>query len=137
MVTPEIENEYKVANENLRYCGNLKLAEVSIFAAVTGGLLAALFRIDPTKQAVARVTLEVFGLLTSICFFLILESTQYAWFHFAKRAASLEQVLGYKLWSSFRGAPEFRVRPSHWSLRVFYISVILFWLVALVIGDKI
>ncbi|MHB8408995.1 MAG: hypothetical protein ACYDHY_13035 [Acidiferrobacterales bacterium] len=137
MATSETETEYKVANDNLRYCGNLKLAEVSIFIAITGGLLTTLFRIDHTEQVVARVILAAFGLLTSICFFLILESSQYAWFHFAKRAAILEKSLDYKMWSSLPGAPEFRWRPGHWSLRVFYLLVILFWLSALVIGCKI
>jgi len=129
--------EYSAANENLRYAGNLKLAEVTVFVAATGGLIAALFNIDAAKHAQAGAVLKTFGLIVSWCFLVILESTQYAWFHFAERAARLEKELNYSLWSSLPGAPGFKYRPAAWAMRGFYLIAIVFWIVALIAGDRI
>jgi len=125
--TPVHKDEYEIATTVLQYMGNLKLAETTAFIAVTGGLLTVFFTV--TKSG-AQVAIAVFGVLESLCFFLILESTQYAWFHFARRAAALEGALGYALWSKLPGAPAFSLRPASWALRLFYVLVVVFWIAA-------
>ena len=127
--------EYEVANENIRYLDNLSLAEITIFVAVTGGLLTVLFSSDATKHPSAEVILKLFGLITSLCFTFITASTRYAWFYFAKRAVALEKHLDFKLWSTIPGVPTFSIRPNLWAVAIFHFCVIFFWSYALYRGD--
>src|SRR5262249_47924993 len=102
--------ELKMANDNLRFYANQKMAETTIFIAIRGGLLTALFNLDAIKPPHAPLALKLCGIASSLAFLLILESTHYAWFHLATRAAVLERTLGFKLWSSMPGAPDFNLR---------------------------
>jgi hypothetical protein len=52
-----VVSEYEVANENIRYCGNLKLVEVTIFVGVTGGLTQSRSRL-----ILQRLCQEVLGI---------------------------------------------------------------------------
>src|SRR5687768_11357591 len=109
------------------YYARLKLAEVTAFVAVTGGLLAVFFHLDVTKHPLASTVLKCFGLITSMCFAVMHESVQHSWFHFARRAATLEENLGFELWSTLHGAPRFPFKPGTLAMRLFYVSVIGFW----------
>jgi hypothetical protein len=127
--------EYQVANENIRYFGNLSLAEITICVGVTGGLLTVLFSLDAAKHPSAGVVLKSFGLITSICFSIITASSRYALFHFAKRAVALEKQLEFKLWSTLPGTPTFRIRPNLYAVVMIHLCIIIFWVCALYRGD--
>jgi hypothetical protein len=119
--------EYKIANENIRHYSNLKLAEVTIFVAISGGFFSAAFNTDLGKQYCWRIIIEISALIYSLSFLAILASTQYAIFHFLKRAAELETELNFHLLRKFPGAPKFCYRPSSWASFLIHISVVLFW----------
>ena len=126
-MAPKDKDEYQHANENLRFYGNQKFAEITAFVAINIALIGIVFNTPIADQGARVLVLAFFGLMSSICFFVAFLSTTHALFHFMKRAADLEGELNYKLWSTFPTAPSFEIRPHTWASKILYIGMIAFW----------
>jgi hypothetical protein len=118
--------EYEAAGENIRYIGNICVAEVTIFIAVTGALLTAILNLDE-KHNLLTCPLKVLGICTSIYFIIIMVSTRIILFHCTKRAVFLEKALKYALWSTLPDSTKFWNRPHFWAHVFLGVSVCLFW----------
>jgi hypothetical protein len=150
--------EYEIANENLRFAANLSVAEVTIFIAVTGGLLTALISLEDAQKQhpFAAFCLKFLGCAMSVCFWIIMESTRHVFFHFAERADKLETKLHIELWSTLEGGSKnpdiknhifrtfskfsrknvFPFRPNLWANRLICCCALIIWIIAICRGDK-
>jgi len=89
-------DEYKDLSENMRDYGNKRFALMTLFVALTAGLLSAIFTQDPPLSSQVKSALKVVGFVTSIVFWIMEERAADYWHHFRRRAVELEEVLGYK-----------------------------------------
>ena len=89
-------DEYKDLSENMRDYGNRRFALMTLFIALTAGLLSIDFAQDPPLSSQVRCALKLVGSITSIVFWIMEERAADYWHHFRRRAVELEEVLGYK-----------------------------------------
>jgi hypothetical protein len=128
------EKEYQEAASAMRHYGTIQFAALTVFIAITGGLIALLYSKSTDIPIPIRFAIMFGGLLISIFFFLIELSNSYHWSHVARRAGELEtEVLNYKLYSSLPGSSMFKMfRPFlSGGLFILYITVAVFWLLLL------
>jgi hypothetical protein len=123
----EIRYEYLDASNNVRHHGNLRFAQLTLFSALTGGLMAVVFGRQPPLPVLILSALKGFGCLISVCFFVMERRTGIYWYHYQKRAAELEPSLGYAQYSTL---PFGKVITAANATRVLYIVAFLMWLVA-------
>ena len=123
------EDEFTKIVDIYKHYSNLQFAELSVSIAITGAGLAFIFG---DKAPVGSVrTLFMFGMaLTAACFWIIWEGNSYQMWHFLSRALQLEQILGYKGFSTLPGIRRVWFRPGTWAFRVFYIGLLVFWIAA-------
>jgi hypothetical protein len=132
----DAQSEYATANELVRHFATVLLTERTLFVAVTGALITVLFSQEHLHHPAPRIAIELLGLASAFVFLVAQETNAFSHFHCMKRAASLEADLDYKIWSSLPGSPQFRIRPGTWAVRAFFILVIIFWIVALCLGER-
>ncbi len=124
------KDEYIDASNNARQFQTLRFAELTIYMALTGALVAVTFsKIAAPVDPLATVALKVAGILITLLFWILQERTMLYWRHFVKRAAELEPELGFRQYST---------RPSEgWvtsqnAIRALFVVLTVFWLAALV-----
>ena len=123
------KDEYLDASENMRYLGNLRFAEMTVFIVTTGGLLAVLFQPDFALSNVARVVLKVGGIATALIFGLTNERVSLYWKHSQRRAAELEKELGYQQYSTLPRRSAFTAENAS---RLLYFLLLVFWIATLI-----
>jgi hypothetical protein len=124
------KNEYAELMQMLRFYGNMRFAVLTVFAALTGGLVAFL-----GKAAVPLQVMRIGGLIVVLVCWIGEISAVFVWGHFAKRAAKLEESLDYQMYSTMPGAPHFRFLPTTYAIWLLYLLVALFWLVTMARGQ--
>lgn len=124
-----IRHEYLDASANVRHHGNLRFAQLTLFSALTGGLLSIMFG-QKAQPALLKGVLESLGIVLSICFFVIEYRTTAYWYHYRNRAAELEKSLQYTQYSTL---PFRRHLTAANAVKLFYASVILLWLTMLAV----
>jgi hypothetical protein len=77
-----------------------------------------------------RLVLKIGGLLATLLFWVHQERTMAYWNHFVQRAADLEKELGFKQYST---RPRAGILSSFKAMRLLFIVLALFWIVALVL----
>lgn len=128
------KNEYSELMQMLRFYGNMRFALLTVFAALTGGLLAFLGKAETASSAVPLQAMRIGGLIVALVCWVGEVSAVFVWSHFAKRAAALEDVLGYRMYSTMPGAPHFRFLPTTYAVWLLYLLVGVFWLVTIAHG---
>jgi len=123
------ENEYAHASENIRHYQSTRFSLLTVFIAITAGLLTVFTAISSASPAYLSLLLKIAGLATTLLFWLLQERTMLYWYHFVRRAAELEATLGYQLYSA---RPEAGLLTSNNGLRVFFLIIALFWLAAVI-----
>jgi len=95
--------EYEELGKNLRYYSSFRLAQFTIFAFLTGGLLFFLYG-NPTPFSIPKqIILKLLGMMIAIAFFLMEERASDCWNQFRQRAIELEGIFGFR---QYRGEPE-------------------------------
>lgn len=94
--------EYKEVGTNLRHYGNMRFAQLTLFVAISGGLLAAIFAKDSSLSFCQKVVVEFLGLLLAAAFFVIEKSAIQWWNRYYDRAKALENILGMRQYSLHR-----------------------------------
>jgi len=142
--------EYRELNANMRYYANLRFAQLTIFVALTGSLIAALFTKDISVSPLAQFLLKVAGGYIAAMFWIMEERAADYWHHYRKRAVELEDLLGYRqhkdrprktylvaLFEDQLGYWQHKDRPT-WTFltatnaaRAIYVGSIVWWLIAL------
>ena len=117
--------EYTEVNNNLRQYGNLRFAQLTIFLALTGAVFTARFTSNPPLRSSLNIALQAFGLLSTICFFFIEESSNKKWKQLKVRAIELERILEFK---QIINLPKSRYFSATSATCFFYIIVLGFWI---------
>jgi hypothetical protein len=110
--------EYSDVSENMRHYGNLRFAQLTLFMTATAAAIAALTTLNPPLVGWRQVAVALVGLVVSLVFSIIEERSTDMWHHYRRRAEKLEQVLGFKQYSTRKGARFISatnaVRLLHW-----------------------
>jgi hypothetical protein len=126
-VQTQLLEEYKEAGQNMRHYANHLAVFLAMFVVATGGLSGIALGINAPKSDIGVLTIRAAGVVVSLAFWLMTESASHLWRHFMLRAAAIEPQLGFKIYTSIRGYPNFRIRPGMWAVRILFIGAIAFW----------
>ncbi|MFC1967573.1 hypothetical protein ACFLV2_02940 [Chloroflexota bacterium] len=128
---PNIElEEYKEINNNVRFYGNMRFAQLTLFSAIMAGLLTIIFNTQPPITALLKTVLEFGGILLAIILLIMEErSTGYAT-KFINRLQELEKTLGFNQWQGRRIGTKAIISATN-AVRFLYVAVIIFWISSL------
>lgn len=118
--------------ELYRHYGNVRFATLTLFSGVVGGLLAISYGLSGSLPKNTRILLDVGGLLATGTFWVMEISAVLVWLHCVRRAAELEiNHLGFRILSTMRDAPRFRILPTTVAVSAFYLAAAIFWAVTI------
>jgi hypothetical protein len=123
------KEEYLDASENVRHWSNLRFAQLTVFIAVTAGLTATLFQAQTPLSPSIRLVTKLAGLLIVAVFWITEERTMMYWRNFVRRAAVLEQELGFQQYSM---RPKEGTVSSANAVRVLFLLLVIFWISTLI-----
>ena len=119
-------DEYKDLSENMRHYGNMRFAQLTIFIAITGGLLAVIFgNKNPSPN---HIIIPLIGISIAIMFWIMEERAADYWQTFKKRAVVLEIKLGFQQYSIRPKARFWDKLTATNASRAIYGLSILFWI---------
>lgn len=121
--------EYSDVSANIRHYANMRFAQLTLFAAMTAGLLTILFSSSFYVESPLRALLMIGGAVTAGIFWVMEERATDHWHHFNARAIELEKSLGYLQYTDRQSR---KVLNATNAVRTLYGTAILFWLAALV-----
>jgi hypothetical protein len=123
-------DEYLDASSNARQFNVLRFAELTIFITSTGALLAGTFsRAAGPRSPRSGLALKVAGLVVTGVFWVLQQRTILYWRHFVRRAAELEEILGFRQYST--RPPEGRM-PGSRAVNLLFLLSAAFWVVAMI-----
>jgi hypothetical protein len=120
--------EYKDLSINMRHYGNVSITLITVYAALTAGLVTVLKSLSASLSFKQLILLKIAGLVLTSLLWLMEYSAIYLWSRFVRRAAELEADLGFKQYSSLPGAPKFLWRPGAWAIHLFFFIVLVIWI---------
>ena len=124
---PDKTTEYVVATEHVRHQDNVIFAHATLFATITGALLAFRYTTNPAPAFGLQVTIYLAGVLTSVSFWVNMEIYLYRFHAFFARAAALENGLDYDLYGPMLETKR-KLKPGSWSWRSLFAFVAGFWI---------
>ena len=68
-----IRNEYLDTSNNMRHQGNLRFAQMTLFVAITAGLVSVLFTNQVNVPTWAKTSFKAFGFITAVAFIVMEE----------------------------------------------------------------
>lgn len=122
------KDEYLDVSANQRHFMTLRFAQLTVFLALTGFLLNVSLGDGGGMSTGARVLLKIGGLLATLLFYVHQERTMVYWNHFVRRAAEMEEELGFRQYST---RPRAGIVSSFNAMRLFFVVLALFWIAAL------
>ena len=117
--------EYRQIGENLRFYGNLRFAQLTLFFVATGALLAVLDQAKIRSAFLSFQVLSVGGLLVVAVFAVLEQSAVRYWCHYRDRAVVLEPPLGLEQYSR---RPRGSVLNATNAVRLLFVGVALLWI---------
>lgn len=119
--------EWKDIRESIRYFGNKRFAQLTVFLAAEGAAISAFLNADLVNRS---HVFQVAGLLLAALFFIMELSSVRYWRQFAARATEIEGKIGHlKLMTEYR-----RLRPGLWNATnatyLVYLLTALFWILS-------
>ncbi|WP_162085244.1 hypothetical protein [Sulfuriferula nivalis] len=123
--------EYKEVGANLRQYGNMRFAQLTLFVAVTGGLLAANFSKDIGLSACQKLAVAFFGLLISMAFWVMEERSTDWWNRYYKRAEQIELELGMHQYLHRKNRS---ILSATFAVRAVFAVVVMAWFGLLIAG---
>ncbi len=109
----------------MRHYANMRFAQLTLYFALTAGLMSSVFMADPALPAPLRQVLKLLGAVAGCAFGLMEERAADYWHHFRKRAEALEKTLGYAQYSN---RPEAKVLSATNATRLLIWGSVLLWL---------
>lgn len=122
------EEEYKDVSDNIRYYGSLRFVLLTLFATLSATIMAALFLSATPPPMPTRVVLKIIGLVLVIAFGFMDQRASEYWSTFWIRAVELEAKLKY---SQYKARPHRRIMSISNATRLLYLTMLVFWIVAL------
>ncbi len=86
--------EYKEIGANLRFYGNMRFAQLTLFAAIVGGLASVLARSGNEFSGTQELLLQLFGIVSILVIWIMEERSTTQWSMYYGRAREIESVLG-------------------------------------------
>lgn len=133
MLNGNPEEEYKELNNNLRFYGNMRFAQLTLFSAITAAFLTIIFTSTPALTYPVETILKIGGLISTFVLWVMEErSTGYA-IHFSKRMVELEKLLGYRVWQG-RKMGTHAIFSATNAVRLLYLCITVFWSSSIIYG---
>lgn len=123
------KDEYKDVSSNMRQYGNMRFSQLTLFIALTAGLLTGLFTSNPPLSFLVRSVLKIGGLIITVVFWIMEKRAAGYWHHFSRCAVDLEKQLGYKQYSTL---PARTIVTATNAVCVLYFFMFLFWVITLI-----
>jgi len=129
----QLLEEWKDIRETLRYFGNKRFAQLTVFIAVSGFMFDAFFKQPETSY---RTALALSGIVGSILFLIMEYSSVHYWEKFAERGKNIENEMGatLKLLTSYR--PPERFLSATNATYLLYLAVAVLWSLTLLSGNQ-
>jgi len=132
MVKSNPSEEYKDVSDNMRHYANMRFAQMTLYFAVTAGLVTALFTVNPPlDDHRLRLALKIIGVLASAAFGVMEERAADYWHHFRRRAVAIEELLSYEQYTNRPAAKLFSATNA---ARVMVWGGVPLWLLAAICG---
>ena len=123
------KDEYLDASNNQRQFQSMRFAQLTVFLAIIGVILNLLFGGGEVLTPIRALLLKLGGLIMTLLFWVQQERTMLWWNHFVRRAAELEEELGFKQYTS---RPPAGALSSFKAMRLFFIILTLFWIASMI-----
>lgn len=123
--------EYKEVGQNMRFYGNLRFAQMSLFSLLSSGLISIVFRPDNSLPLSLKWILKVLGMMLVILFYIIEKRSTKFWEHYRDRALELQKTdLPCRQYSNL---PKRRcwLDSATNAASIIYLSVLMFWIISL------
>ncbi len=124
------KDEYLDAGANMRQFGNIRFAQMTVFIAMTAGILTALFQANSSLLLGTRIILKVTGLFITIIFWLMDQRAMDYWNHYRIRAIELEKVLGFR---QYTNSPARKFFSATHTIRILYFGIVVLWVMTFTI----
>lgn len=111
---------YQEICASIRAYTNLEFAQMTIYVALSGGLLAGW--LSTASNAIVDVSIATVGILIGVCFWFMSRRVSEYWDEFITRAIRIERTLGVANFSA--GAPKKKFWKNRTSLSVVYWTLI-------------
>ncbi len=112
----------------MRFYGQQRYWILTVFAALTAGLLTLASRSDEFKIPFFAEGLYVVGCIVTATFWMAEVSGACVWRKMAQRAANLENDLSFEIFRKMPSAPSFWFLPTTWLVTGLYAAVLVFWI---------
>lgn len=120
--------EYLDVSSNLRHWNTLRFAELTIYIAVMGAMMNFAFGNAADYTESFSLVVKTAGILISLLFWILQERTMMWWYSFVKRAAELEEILGFE---QYRRRPQGHRITGRIAIRLFFFLIMIFWLISI------
>lgn len=122
------KDEYFDISENLRHWAQIRFAQMTLFVAITAGILAVLFYDSSAVSNPGRAVFKIGGLIVTGIFSLLDQRAIVYWRYLKRRAIELEEILDFQQYTKLPSAVYFN---SANAVRVLYLVIFLFWVTTL------
>jgi hypothetical protein len=126
----EPQSEYKDVSDNIRLFQTIRFAQLTVFIAVSGALIGAAFSSAVTTSFALKIVFRLGGFFVTLLFWVLQERTMLYWRHFVRRATELEEMLGYRQYST---RPRAGLLSSTNAIRGIFVLLGLLWVALLVV----
>ncbi len=129
MPTGNPKDEYLDASANQRQFQTIRFAQLTVYLALTGFLINLLSAHSAAMTPLVRILLKATGLISTLLFWIHQVRTEQFWTHFVKRAAELEEELGFRQYTT---RPPSGIVSSFKAMRAFFALLTLFWIASFI-----
>jgi len=125
------KDEYLEVGQNMRQFGNVRFSQMTLFFALTAGLLASLFQ-NQTLSEFAKLSLKIGGTIFTVLFWIMDVRAMVYWNHFRERGIELEKTLGFKQYTKSPATKKYfsatnAIRLLYWVILVYWVITIVFY----------
>jgi hypothetical protein len=134
MTKGDHKDEYREVSENIRHWQQLRFIAMTVFMAVSAGLMSASFQWKTNLTLITSISIRIMGVLSVIIFWIQDERIVQYWLHYSARAKDLEKDLKFKQYSTT--PPRNRIITSGNAMRLLYIMFFVFWTATLIFHSQ-
>jgi membrane associated rhomboid family serine protease len=134
MTKGDSKDEYREVGENIRHWQHMRFTAMTVFIAVSAGLLAASFQWKANLTPMTGISVRLMGVLSVIIFWVQDERIVQYWKNFSARAKALEKELKFQQYSTM--PPRNRLITSGNAIRLLYIMFFVFWAATLILYSQ-
>ena len=131
MANSNHSEEYRDLSDNMRHYANMRFAQLTLYSALTAGLVTVVFTVDPALDDNLRLGLKIIGAFAAAAFGVMEERAADYWHHFRRRAVEIEKSLDYKQYTDRPAAKWFSATNA---ARVMVWGGVPLWLLAAICG---